>query len=256
MKNSYDWINDPEIYNNVIKDLELQFQNVGCSISPVFNIIGYGALMSKKTAHRIFPSLQNFKVVKIFGWKRVFAHPAIIYYERGIANTETKEVSDLSIEPSQDLDSPLFVCTFQVPTSCLKKYIESEDEFDYKVVPFYDLDGNLEGHGIACAGFSSDSEYIEKRLNGSYELFSEIWYLKWGIDRIWREDVLPCRIYLRHVILAAQKLAEEYNLAVILDNLLDFTFLGDRKTTIRAYLHHNDIMETKVPDHLLQYYSG
>ncbi|KAL0054242.1 hypothetical protein WJX82_005995 [Trebouxia sp. C0006] len=31
-------------------------------------------------------------------------------------------------------------------------------------------------------------------------------YTQYGIDRVWRDDVLPCRVYLRHCVLASQKL--------------------------------------------------
>ena len=42
------------------------------------------------------------------------------------------------------------------------------------------------------------------------EEFKRRW-APWGIDRVWndQEDVLPCRVYLRHCVLAARSLGPE-----------------------------------------------
>ena len=64
--------------------------------------------------------------------------------------------------------------------------------------------------------------------------------------------ILPCRLYLRHCVLAAQNLGPE-----AYDNFLDSTFLADRSTSIRAYLDANDsIMTEDVPPELLERYGG
>lgn len=67
-----------------------------------------------------------------------------------------------------------------------------------------------------------------------------------------RDDVLPCRVYLRHCVLAAKKLSPD-----AYDNFLDNTFLSDRKTTIRCHLAANpEIMEELPPPELAGRYSG
>lgn len=43
-----------------------------------------------------------------------------------------------------------------------------------------------------------------------------------------RDDILPCRVYLRHCVLAAKACGE-----VAYASFLDQTYLADRKTTIR-----------------------
>jgi hypothetical protein len=67
-----------------------------------------------------------------------------------------------------------------------------------------------------------------------------------------RDDVLPCRVYLRHCVLASQKLGQ-----LACDSFLDHTYLADRTTTVRQYLYRNPrIMTEKPPDSLVNRYSG
>jgi hypothetical protein len=64
--------------------------------------------------------------------------------------------------------------------------------------------------------------------------------------------VLPCRVYLRHCVLAAQRLGSEAHAS-----FLDGTFLADRRTTVREYLAANPgIMEEQPPPSLIGRYSG
>jgi hypothetical protein len=67
-----------------------------------------------------------------------------------------------------------------------------------------------------------------------------------------RDDVLPCRTYLRHCTLAASSLCPEAHAS-----FLDATFLADRTTTIRDYLEeHPEIMQELPPPSLAARYSG
>jgi hypothetical protein len=59
----------------------------------------------------------------------------------------------------------------------------------------------IDGQGLLCARYS-DPEYREVRLRGDKEAYQQA-FGRWGIEQIWRDDILPCRTYLRHVVLAA-----------------------------------------------------
>lgn len=64
--------------------------------------------------------------------------------------------------------------------------------------------------------------------------------------------MLPCRVYMRHCVLAAQRLGDE-----AYDSFLDGTYLSDRRTTLRQHLAANpDIMEELPPPSLVGRYSG
>lgn len=72
-----------------------------------------------------------------------------------------------------------------------------------------------------------------------------------------RDDVLPCRIYLRHCVLAAKKLSEQSSSEAAYNSFLDDTYLADRVTTVRTYIaQHPDIMNEEPPPELAARYSG
>ena len=64
-------------------------------------IVGIGSLLSERSALGTFPRLSNFRLARLPGaaWRRVFAHPAAFFFEKGIAKWESKEICSLSCEP-------------------------------------------------------------------------------------------------------------------------------------------------------------
>ena len=64
--------------------------------------------------------------------------------------------------------------------------------------------------------------------------------------------MLPCRVYLRHCVLAAQRLGPAAH-----DSFLDGTLLADRRTTVRQHLAANPSILTELPPpSLIGRYSG
>ncbi|KAL0433967.1 UNVERIFIED_CONTAM: hypothetical protein Slati_2731000 [Sesamum latifolium] len=221
-------------------------------VSPdgLVSICGFGSLLSERSARSTFPDLINFRLAKLNGFRRVFAHAAPIFFERGIAKPETKEISSLSVEPCES--ETLVVTTFEIPRSEIPSFIEREHEFRFLAVIPETFNGLLyTTPSVLCARYS-DEEYFLNRCKGSKEIFFQR-YGRHGIDKIWVDDILPCRVYLRHCVLAAKNLSDTaYN------NFLDHTFLGDRKTTIRDYLATtgSGIMEEEPPQELKYRYGG
>jgi hypothetical protein len=131
-------------------------------------------------------------------------------------------------------------------------FIEREHEFRFLVAVPEDLFGKPFSHpSVVCSRYS-DEEYRLVRCKGNEETFFQR-YGHHNIDKIWQDDILPCRVYLRHCVLAAKNLGEmAYN------NFLDHTFLGDRKTCIRQYLSSqgSGIMEEDPPGALRERYGG
>ena len=69
---------------------------------------------------------------------------------------------------------------------------------------------------------------------------------------MWDDELLPCPVYLRHCVLAAEKMGTE-----AYDSFLDSTYLADRATTIRSYLDKRpDILDSLPPEHLRERYGG
>jgi len=207
--------------------------------------------------------MANFRVGMVFNFRRLFGHAAPIFIERGIGKWETKEVSSLSAEPCEG--SELIVTAFEIPQQDLALFYKREDEFLWLDVPLFTLDKtpdplakgrNGEATGIICAMWN-DEDFMKTRLNGSKELFYQR-YGRWGVDRIWRNDVFPCRVYLRHCVLAAQHLDQKHQFKNLVENnFLDVTVLSDRKTTIREYLKKNPaIMDELPPANVAEEYAG
>ncbi|KAF3961556.1 hypothetical protein ACB098_02G052900 [Castanea mollissima] len=228
---------------------ESDFENI-ISSNGLVSICGFGSLLSERSARSTFPDLINFRVAKLNGFRRVFAHVAPIFFERGIAKLETKEISSLSVEPCEG--EMLIVSVFEIKKSEIPAFMKRELEFRFLGVLPETLDGKaFDNLAVLCARYS-DEEFFQIRCKGSKEIYYQH-YGRYNINKIWRDDILPCRVYLRHCVLAAKNLSEAaYN------NFLDHTFLADRKTTIREYLATggSGIMEEEPPESLKTRYGG
>ncbi|GLJ29660.1 hypothetical protein SUGI_0584880 [Cryptomeria japonica] len=214
------------------------------------SICGFGSLLSERSARSTFPDLQNFRVAFLRGFRRVFAHTAPIFFERGIARLETKEISSLSVEPCAE--EWIIVTVFEIHKSEVPAFIDREHEFRFLVALPEDISGKRFSHpAVVCCRYS-DEEYLQVRCKGRKELFFQR-YGRYNINQIWRDDILPCRVYLRHCVLAAKNLGKMAH-----ENFLDHTFLGDRKTSIRQYLASQGlgIMEEEPPEMLKERYGG
>ena len=241
----------------------------------MFTVAGFGSLLSEKSARTTFPDLENFAVAQIRGYRRVFAHRAPIFYERGIANRETREESSLSCEPTGDPESTLTVTCFDVPWSeeAVAAFVEREHEFRFNGVPYMPLKGQgtlmgtlfgvggisrpTPGMAVLCTRYS-DEEYKSVRCRGDASEF-ERRYGRHGVTTIWddpdigsEEFILPCRTYLRHCVLASQKIGSAAK-----DSFLDDTYLADRTTKLRIYLSRNPtILFEQPPEELAERYGG
>ncbi|EEC79057.1 hypothetical protein OsI_19621 [Oryza sativa Indica Group] len=214
------------------------------------SVVGFGSLLSERSARSTFPELEGFRVAALRGFRRVFAHSAPIFFERGIAIEATKEFSSLSVEPCEG--ELIVVTVFEIKEDEVPAFIEREHEFRFLAVVPEGLDGvPYANPAVVCARYS-DEEYFQVRCKGSKEIYYQR-YGRYNIDRIWRDDILPCRAYLRHCVLAAKNLGEP-----AYSNFLDHTYLGDRTTTIREYLATTGagIMEEEPPESLKSRYGG
>ncbi|XP_024045710.1 uncharacterized protein LOC18049487 [Citrus clementina] len=81
-----------------------------------------------------FPNLINFRVAKRHGFRRVFAHVAPIFFERGIAKPEAKEISSLSVEPCEGEALIVTVFEIQKSESQIPAFIKREHDFRFLAV--------------------------------------------------------------------------------------------------------------------------
>ncbi|KAF5841123.1 hypothetical protein DUNSADRAFT_14299 [Dunaliella salina] len=214
-------------------------------------VAGFGSLLSERSARTTFPELQNFRLGKIAGWRRVFAHTADIFYKRGIARPETKEVGSLSLEPGSP-EQEVVVSLFEVACTpeSVQLFIAREHEFKFVSVDVQTLEGQATGRrAVICAAWD-DEHYKATRCP------PEEWHNRWsvhGVQQVWGvPGILPCRVYLRHCVLAAKSMGP-----LCENSFLDSTFLSDRVTTVRQHLKANPtIMDELPPPELIGRYSG
>ena len=61
-------------------------------------ILGFGSLLSLQSARVTFPTLTHFRLGRVNNHRRVFSHPASIFFKRNIAKLDSLEMSSLSVE--------------------------------------------------------------------------------------------------------------------------------------------------------------
>ena len=221
-------------------------------------IIGFGSLLSISSARRSFPNLRDFQLCHVTGYRRVFAHCASVFFERGIARPETGEISSLSVEARDESERPAseppLVCSvFFIPEDEVPAFYEREMEFFInEVEPVDCTTGKPLGFKALICEKSSDAHFRKTICKDSDETYHSL-YGRWGVAQIWdRTDVLPCRVYLRHCVLAAQALGTQ-----AYDSFLHATYLCDRRTTIATHLKNDpSIMEEMPTEAAAPFYSG
>lgn len=221
-------------------------------MSKTITILGLGSILSERSSRITFPDLTNFRRGRVRGYRRIFAHTPSIFVQRGIADTSTLEMSSLSAEECSESS---FVCTvFEVVDNGLgmDAFREREEEFELRMVPFEDLEGRPAGVGLLCVA-STDAAYNQA---WGEERFKRL-YTDNGMTTIWTwprtSGLRPCAPYLRHCVLAAQRLGP-----LTEASFLDQTYLVDRETTVRQYLAGagNAVMSTLPPPELAERYGG
>jgi hypothetical protein len=253
----------------------------------MITILGFGSLLSEKSCRVTFPNLHNFRLGRVRDYRRVFAHPASIFFQREIAHRplddDTLQMSSLSVE--YDAGNVGFVVSvFEVPNDNdmmtpdegntggmipSREFLEREEEFDIVQVPYQELTVASTGAlseptssttttisssirlGIICTR-STDQAYVDRWGQDRFDRH----YRQFGVETIWGygpdSGLRPCAVYLRHCYLAAKSLGR-----LCLDSFLDETFLVDRVTTVRDYLEqHPEVLETVPPQDLIGRYSG
>ena len=131
--------------------------------SGLMTVAGFGSLLSKKSAMSTFPDLVNFRPGRLRGWRRIFTHTADIFFKRGIARPDTREIASLSCEPCPDAD--LVISLFEVPhtVESVSAFITREHEFRFCAVDPLTMDWKPEVNKAVLCARNTDEEYFTKR---------------------------------------------------------------------------------------------
>ena len=91
---------------------------------------------------------------------------------------------------------------FEVPHTpqSVAAFIAREHEFRFCAVAPLSLDRLPTGLSAVLCARNTDEAYRSRRCPP--DEFQRRWAVH-GVEQVWRDDVLPCRVYLRHCVLAA-----------------------------------------------------
>ena len=192
-------------------------------------IIGFGSLLSERSARTTSPNLSGFRTARVKGYRRIFNKVGIVFIEKGISDWSTKEVSSVATRKAEHID--ILVTVFELPEEDMPQFYEREHKFRYIDVEYEELESGAIGTGIMCTEYS-DQAYRQERFQSEKEYYQKVGRFYDG--KLWRNDILPCRPYLKHCLAAAQKLSSKFY-----HNFLDSSFLADGTTSIRQYLKQN-----------------
>ena len=224
-------------------------------------IAGYASLMDCESARLTTPSLINFRYGAVEGYARIFNLVSIVNIQRGLATGQHLATATARPSPAHRL----LVCLFDVPVGELPSLLQRERRLRHSCVPFREVgtgsgSGQDEGEPNKCVLFTeySDDEYFRERCGGDEAVFHDEVGQFYRGRRIYRDDLLPVPSYLVRCVRAHRQVGDRAFLA----NFLDGSFLGDGKTTVRAYLraelaggapraHHGAVAraeDDRVPD--------
>ncbi|WZN60927.1 hypothetical protein HKI87_03g24610 [Chloropicon roscoffensis] len=213
----------------------------------VVGVVGYGSLLSERSALSTFDSVENFRLGIVRGYRRVFKHVAPIFLERGIAIRETMEMASLSVEEGCDEDA-IVVSLFDMKASEVPAFISREEEYRFVAVTPEELDGSPSPSQHVMCLCSSDEDFIR---NYGEPYYNER-YGKYNIGRVWDlPGILPCPVYLRHCTIAAEAAGEKCH-----ESFLDSTFIASGRSIRRYLKERQDILTTLPPEHLRERYGG
>ena len=82
---------------------------------------------------------------------------------------------------------------------------------------------------LMCMRFSSEDELVATNFSSRAEYEAQI--RGWYTGAVFRKDILPCRVYLKHCLTAAERLSD-----AVYRNFLTTTYLADGKRTLGDYL--------------------
>lgn len=198
----------------------------------MITILGLGSLLSEESARRTCPTLQNFGLATITGYKRIFNKTDSILALSGNLPTDHKAYACLSAVPD-DSGNAMIVSHFEIPEHEWAPLVKREFEYRLQSVPFVDLRNNNAGTGILCVGDYANDETCASALADD-PVRAKLWAQfrqQYPYEPMWRTDLLPDAKYLERCLQYAQDIGSE-----VYENFLDTTFIGTGES-IRQYLN-------------------
>jgi len=194
----------------------------------MISVVGYGSLLSERSARETVPNLSNYRLVKVPGYRRVFDKVGIVFISRHGFSPDSLELASCSTEAAVGVE--MIAAQFECDESDFLQLYEREHRYRWIEVETRHLDTDTPSSGRMCTGYS-DNDY---RLN---KCVTEAEYQRrvgqYYTGPLWRSDILPNPRYLAFCLQAAATQGER-----VLQNFLDTSFTADGRS-LRCYLNEN-----------------
>lgn len=202
----------------------------------MISVIGYGSLLSEASARETVPALQNYRLVRVPGYRRVFDKVGIVFISRHGESPDSLELASCSTE--EDPGCTLIAAQFECSEADFLQLYEREHRYRWIEVDSQDWRTGAPARGRMCTGYSD----LDYRLNkcvteAEYERRVGRYYR----GPLWRRDILPNPRYLAFCLQAAASQGPE-----VLDNFLDTSFTADGRA-LRVYLQQRPELLPSTP---------
>lgn len=188
-------------------------------------ILAYGTMMNPESARKTCPSADNFRLVDVRGFRRIFKVIHVRAIKDGDLNASEMEIAAAAAQKHGAYN--LRCVAFDISMNDLKSLWKRRREYKYSEAKYEDIETGLTGTGLIC----EESEDWEVRsrafpLQDDYNEFIGNIYS----GKIWRDDILPSRAYVRECLQAASEWGES-----TVKNFMEASVLCDNKTVLKKY---------------------
>lgn len=208
-------------------------------------ILAYGALLSEASSRLTFPTLSNFRLVRVPGMRRLFGMSHLLLTREGVADPATLRIAALSVEPAEGTSFIAAAYDVELDDVQREAFCAREIGYDIRSVPFCELDeASSSNSGVICAA-SSDGA-----LPPGFPVPAGLPVWDWSPS----SGLLPADVYLRHCLLAMSKIGGEAEQSFLHD-----TTLVDRTTSVSDYLDggaRERVMAVRPPERMAARFGG
>lgn len=191
----------------------------------LITVIGYGSLLSEESAKETVPGLDNFRLVKVPGYRRIFNKVGISFIYR--YNLAPADIHIASCSTQKDPDCEITACAFEVKADEFLDLYEREHRFQWVEVKAFQDNGGVV-NGRMCTQSSDEFYRLNKCITEEkYHHYVGQYYS----GAIWRNDILPFPVYLNHCLTATLTHGE-----AVYENFINTTYLANGVTTIKKLL--------------------
>lgn len=191
----------------------------------MITVLGYGSLLSQRSALETVPSLTGFRRVRLPGYRRIFNKVGVVFFSRHGADAASLEIASCSTQAMAGCE---IICSaFEVPEADFSALYEREHRYRWVEVVALDEAG-MPVQGRICTS-STDMDYRLNKCVTHAEYYRRVGQYYSG--PLWRDDILPFPHYLAFCLEAAASQGQ-----AVLDNFMDSSYLADGCTSIRQYL--------------------